>query len=144
MRFHYNTDYADELRQLRYPADKIAYGALLAALQAAPFVLPRFWTRDLAYLLLVAIAAVGVVGLVGDTGQVSLGHAAFMAVGGYAHTILLAAETPFALSLPAAVIGAGVAGLVVGLPALRLSGIYLAVATLAFAAIVEHVIGHWK
>jgi branched-chain amino acid transport system permease protein len=144
MRFPYTTDYGEELSLLRYTSDKMVYGALLAALLIAPFVLPRFWTGELAYIFIVAIAAVGLMVLVGWTGQVSLGHAAFMAIGGYAHAILLSADIPFAPSLLAAIVIAAIAGLLVGLPALRLSGIYLAVATLAFAAIIEHVIGHWK
>ncbi len=144
MRFHYNTDYGEELRLLRYPADKIAYGALLAALLVAPALIGQFWVGELTYIFIIAIGSVGLMVLVGYTGQVSLGHAAFMAVGGYTHAILLSAGVPFLLALPAAMVSAGAAGLLVGLPALRMSGLYLAVATLAFAAIVEHVIGHWK
>jgi branched-chain amino acid transport system permease protein len=144
MRFPYNTDYGEELKLLRYPSDKLVYGALLAGVIAAPFVVPRFWTGELAYIFIVAIASISLMVLVGYTGQVSLGHAAFMAIGGYGHAILLDAGAPFALALPAAIAIAGLAGALVGLPALRLSGIYLAVATLAFAAIVEHIVGHWK
>ncbi len=144
MRFQYNTDYGEDLRLLRYPADKLAYGALLAALLLAPALIGKFWVGELAYIFIIAIGSVGLMLLVGYTGQVSLGHAAFMAIGGYTHAILLAAGVPFLASLPAAMVVAGAAGFIVGLPALRMSGLYLAVATLAFAAIVEHLTGHWK
>jgi branched-chain amino acid transport system permease protein len=82
--------------------------------------------------------------LVGFTGQISLGHAAFLAVGAYAEALLGAAGWPFWLSLPAAALLSAAVGIVVGLPALRLKGIYLAIATLAFGVIVEEIAARWE
>jgi branched-chain amino acid transport system permease protein len=82
--------------------------------------------------------------LVGLTGQVSLGHAAFMAVGAYTEALLQARGVPFLVSLPCAALLSAAIGWVVGLPALRLKGIYLAIATLAFNVIVEEVTARWE
>ena len=144
MRFDYNTDYRDGLKLLRYRDEWLSYGALLAVLLLAPAVLPIFYVGELSFLFVMGIGSVGLMLLVGYTGQVSLGHAAFMAIGGYAHVILLKLGVPFLASLLCAMLISGAIGLALGLPALRMTGLYLAIATLAFAFIVEHVIGHWK
>src|SRR6266550_2821743 len=82
--------------------------------------------------------------LVGYTGQISLGHAAFLAVGAYTEALLQGAGVPFVVSLSCAALFSAVVGIIVGLPALRLKGIYLAIATLAFNVIVEEIITRWK
>ena len=90
-----------------------------------------------------AIAGVGLMLLTGYTGLVSLGHAAFLAIGAYTHAYLLARGWPFLVSIPAATFFTAAIGGIVGIPALRMTGIYLAVATLAFAIIVEQILSHW-
>jgi branched-chain amino acid transport system permease protein len=83
--------------------------------------------------------------LTGCTGLMSMGHAAFMGIGAYTAAILATRlGFPFLVALPLAGLAAALAGLVVGLPALRLKGLYLVVTTLAFQFIVEHVIYHWE
>jgi len=82
--------------------------------------------------------------LTGYTGQVSLGHAAFLATGAYTEALLQAAGMPFIVSLVSAALFSAAVGIVVGLPALRLKGIYLAIATLAFNVIVEEIITRWE
>jgi branched-chain amino acid transport system permease protein len=82
--------------------------------------------------------------LTGYTGQISLGHAAFLAVGAYTEAVLQAKGVPFGVSLIAAGALAGLAGIVIGLPALRLTGIYLAIATIAFGFIVQEVLTRWE
>ena len=82
--------------------------------------------------------------LVGYTGLVSLGHAAFLAIGAYTHAYLLNRGVPLPVGLIAATLFSAVIGGLVGIPALRMTGIYLAVATLAFAVIVEQVLVHWE
>lgn len=144
MRFAYDTSYADARRLLRFPAGRIAYALLLAALLAAPFVLPKFFIGEGAALFISAIMSLGLMLLMGYTGQVSLGHASFAAIGAYAHVWLMGQGVPFLLSLPLAAVIAGVAGIVIGLPAIRVSGLYLAMVTLAFSLIVEQVAGRWK
>ena len=144
MRFPYHTRHAEARRLLPYPEGRIAYAILIAALLVVPFVLPRFWIGEISYVFILAIAALGLMVLKGFTGQVSLGPAAFVAIGAYAHALMLDAGAPLLVSLALSMALCGVAGLLVGLPAIRVSGLSLAMITLAFAVIVEHVIGRWK
>lgn len=144
MRFDYDTTYRDGQALLRYPAGRIAYALLLLALLAAPWVLPKYYVGEISYLFIMCIASLGLMVLVGYTGQVSLGHAAFIAIGAYAHTWLLAQGMPLLVSIALASAFTGLIGLAIGLPAIRVSGLYLAMVTLAFAILTEHVIGHWK
>jgi branched-chain amino acid transport system permease protein len=144
MRFHYDTSYRDGQRLLRYPSQWLAYGLLLAAAVAAPWVLPKYYVGELTYLYILAVASLGLMVLSGYTGQVSLGHSAFLAVGAYAHAWLMSQGVPFGFSLFLAAGLSALVGLGVGLPAIRVSGIYLAMVTLAFAILVEHVLGRWK
>jgi branched-chain amino acid transport system permease protein len=82
--------------------------------------------------------------LTGYTGQISLGHGAFVAIGAYTSALLTGRlGVPFILSVPLAGLMATLLGLVVGVPSLRLKGLYLALGTLAFGFIVEYVIFHW-
>lgn len=144
MRFHYDTSYRDAARLMRYRTDWLAYGSLMAALVAAPFVVPTFYVGELTYLFIIAIASLGLMVLTGFTGQVSLGHAAFLAIGAYTHAVLLTAGVPWVLSVCAAMAISAAVGLVIGLPAIRVSGLYLAMVTLAFSVVVEHVVGRWR
>jgi branched-chain amino acid transport system permease protein len=144
MRFPYDTSYRDARRLLRYPADRLAYGLLLAALIAAPWILPRFYVGELTYLFIMCVASLGLMVVTGFTGQISFGHAAFMAIGAYMHVWLLDHGVPFLLSLAVAGCFAGLIGFLIGLPAIRVSGLHLAMVTLAFSIIVEQVIGRWK
>ena len=90
------------------------------------------------------IAAVGLNILTGYTGLISLGHAAFMAIGAYTSAILtVKLSVPFWLALPISGAMSGFIGFVVGLPSLRLTGIYLALATMAFGFIVDEIIIQW-
>ncbi len=144
MRFHYDTSYRDAQRLLRYRADWLAYGALLAVLAAAPWLLPNYYVGEVTYLFIVSIASLGLMVLTGYTGQVSLGHAAFLAIGAYAEAWLLGRGVPFPAAILAAGALAGAVGFAIGLPAIRVSGLYLAMVTLAFAIVIEHAIGRWK
>jgi branched-chain amino acid transport system permease protein len=144
VRFHYDTSYLDAQRLLRYRNDILAYGALALGLLAAPWILPAFYVGELSYLFVITIASIGLMILKGYTGQVSLGHAAFLAIGAYAHAWLLTNAIPWLASLLSAMAISGAFGLVIGLPAIRVSGLYLAMVTLAFSIVVEHVVGRWK
>lgn len=115
-----------------------AAGLLLAVI--APFVLDEYYLGELTYVIIWAIAGMGLMVLVGHTGQASLGHGAFLACGAYAQYNFLALGIPFALSLPLAGLFTALIGAAFAVPALRLSGIYLAIATLAFGVLVEDVI----
>lgn len=144
MRFHYDTTYRDGQALLRYPMGRIAYLVLLLVLLAVPWLLPKYYVGEFAYLFIMCIASLGLMVLVGYTGQVSLGHSAFIAIGAYVHTWMLGQGLPFGLSILIASGFTGLIGLVIGLPAIRVSGLYLAMVTLAFAILTEHTIGHWK
>ena len=144
MRFIFKTRYEHDIRLFKHGGQVFWYGLLVLALLLAPLGLDRFYLGELSFVFIYAIAGIGLMLLTGYTGLVSLGHAAFLAIGAYAHAFLLARGWPFALSLPAAaLITAGIGG-VVAIPALRMVGIYLAIATLAFSIIIEQVITHWE
>ena len=97
---------------------------------------------------LIGFAIVGAVGLnilTGFTGQISLGHAAFVGVGGYTAAILMTKlNFSFWLALPCAGFVAAGAGLVIGIPSLRVKGLYLCMATLAAQFIFEFIFIHWE
>jgi branched-chain amino acid transport system permease protein len=105
-----------------------------------------------AYILYVAnligfaiIGAVGLNILTGYTGQISLGHAAFVGVGAYTTAILMTRlNFSFWLALPCAGLVAALAGLVIGIPSLRVKGLYLCMATLAAQFIFEFIFIHWE
>jgi branched-chain amino acid transport system permease protein len=99
-----------------------------------PFAVSQFHAVELAKVAVFLIAIVGLDVLVGYSGQTSLGHGALMAVGGYTTGILMAHHGVRDLwTIPAAALVTGAIGLVFGMPALRLTGLYLALATFGIA-----------
>ena len=144
MRFNYHTRYRDTFALWRDGFERRLYLLLLLALCATPLVATPFVLGELSYVFILCIASIGLMMVTGYTGQVSLGHAAFVAIGAYAHAWFISKGLPLPLSMPAAALLAAAAGLLVGVPAVRVSGLYLAMVTLAFAIIVEQVIGHWS
>ena len=144
MRFNYYTRYRDSFKLLANTDEKLLYGALIAALLLLPAVASSFLLGEMAYVFILCIASLGLMLLTGYTGQVSLGHAAFVAIGAYAHAWLMSKGVPMLLSIPLAGLISGFAGLLLGIPAIRVSGLYLAMVTMAFAIIVEQLIGHWE
>jgi branched-chain amino acid transport system permease protein len=103
-------------------------------------VFSDYFISQLVFVWIYSVVALGLMLLVGFTGQVSLGHAAFLAMGAYTEAYLQLRGWPFVLSLASAALVAGLTGIVVGLPALRVKGIYLSIATLAFGFIVEEAV----
>ena len=144
MRFIKKTRYYQDIQLLRHSGQVFWYGLLGLALLAAPFVLSDFYLGEISFVFIYAIAGIGLMLLTGYTGLVSLGHAAFLAIGAYTHAWLLAQGWPFLLSSITATLFTALIGAIVSIPALRMTGIYLAVATLAFAIIVEQVLVHWE
>ncbi len=109
-------------------------GAALLVLAVLPLVLSDFRTLQLATVGAYVVAVLGLDLLIGHGGQVSLGQGAFMAVGGYTTAILVADHGVRDLwTIPIAGAVAGVAGLALGIPALRLRGSYFALATFGIA-----------
>jgi branched-chain amino acid transport system permease protein len=111
-------------------------GTLLLALFVLLAVCPLFLgDQALTVLTIIGIAIISVHGLnilTGYCGQISLGHVGFMAVGGYTSAVLTAKlGWPFWITLPSAGLAAGVAGLIFGLPSLKIKGFYLIMATIA-------------
>jgi branched-chain amino acid transport system permease protein len=114
------------------------FGLLLALV---PFVLSPRWVDRASVLCLVTIVTVSLVVLVGWGGQVSLGQAGFFGVGAVVGSALTATVgLPFWLAVPLAAAITGGVALVVGLPALRIPGLFLLPVTFAFAAVVENVL----
>ncbi len=106
--------------------------ALLLVVCALPFLVSNYHTFQLTLVLVYAIALLGLNILTGYNGQISLGHGAFYAIGAYVAAILMDKfGVPYWLTVPVAGVVCLAAGFLFGLPALRLEGLYLALATFA-------------
>src|SRR5258705_10660093 len=113
---------------------------MLALLIAAPLFVKNFIVFQLTMLLIYALAVLALNILTGGSGQFSLGQSAFYAVGAYTSAILMEhANVNYALTLPVAGLVCFGFGFLFGQPALRLSGIYLALATFALAVAIPHI-----
>jgi branched-chain amino acid transport system permease protein len=123
---------SDRLRRIGLPvAGFVALGVVAALL---PAVVSEFRAQQFAYVSIYLIALLGLNVLTGYTGQISLGHGAFMAIGGYTSAIMMSDYgVRDVWTIPAAAVVAGAVGFLFGIPALRLSGLYLALATFAVA-----------
>jgi branched-chain amino acid transport system permease protein len=118
---------------------------LLGVLLVVPYYATTYWLDVLNRIGIAIIGALGLNILVGYTGQISIGHAAFLAVGAYATAILeINAGLPFYLAIPLAALITSGFGLIFGIPSLRLRGLYLAIATLAAHFIATYGIIHWE
>ncbi len=138
----FKTAYQQDMALLDTAFFRAGFVVLIVLLLLAPR-----WLGPFIFLLntigIFAIGACGLALLTGFTGQISLGHAAFMAIGAYASAIFTqSVHLPFLLALPLAGLTAFVFGTVVGLPSLRIKGLYLAIATLAFQFLTEYAIIH--
>ncbi len=109
----------------------------------APFALDDYFLTNLNQIMIACVGAIGLNILVGYTGQISIGHAAFMSVGAYtAANLAVKLGLPFWITLPAGGLMAAAVGALVGIPSLRIKGLYLAIATLAGQLIIEWTINH--
>ena len=141
----FKTSYNDDIRFLAKTGEKIRVGLVIALLLAAPLLLPNpYYLAELGLMLVFAIAGVGLMILTGHTGQVSFGHAAFLGIGAYTHSILLSHGVPFSLSIVLTMTFCGLIGMALGRSASKMHGFYLAIATLAFLILVETVLGEWN
>jgi branched-chain amino acid transport system permease protein len=144
MRFVFKTHYDQDIALGKHGGQRFWYAVLAVFLVLAPWLLPEYWLAQLSFVFIYAIVAVGLMLLAGFTGQFSIGHAAFMGVGAYAEAYLAARGWPLPLSLLCSMALSAAVGVVVGLPALRVKGMYLAIATLSFGFIVEEVLARWE
>src|SRR3954462_5285005 len=143
MRFLFKTDYAQDVRLARHGGHVFWYGLLLFALLIAP-LLPEYLLAQLTFILIYGIVGLGLMILAGYTGLFSIGHAAFFGVGAYAQAVLTGMGWPFPLALATGAVLAAAVGVVGGLPALRVKGIYLGIATLSCGFIVAEVFARWE
>jgi branched-chain amino acid transport system permease protein len=144
MRFAFKTSYRQDMGLFRDNVQRNWYAALLVGLLVLPFLVPSYLV-DISLVFIYGLCGLSLMVLAGYTGLVSLGHAAFLGIGAYAHVYFSQdLGVPWVLSVAlAAMITAG-AGVLVGLPALRMTGVYLTIATLAFALIIQEVLNHWE
>lgn len=144
MRYIFKTHYAQDIQLVRHGGQVFWYSLLMAAMLAAPMWSGDYGLSQLSFVLVYAIAGLGLMVLAGYTGLASIGHAAFLGVGAYVETWCAARGWPFPLSMAFAAALSAAVGVLVGLPALRVKGIYLAIATLSFGFIVEEVLARWE
>lgn len=144
MQFVFKTSYDQDIDLARHNGQRFWYGLLGVAVLAAPWVLPEYWLAQLTFIYIYATVGVGLMLLAGYTGQFSIGHAAFMGVGAYAEAYLTSRGWAFPAAMATSVALSAAVGIVVGLPALRVKGLYLGIATLSFGFIVEEVMARWE
>ncbi len=141
----YHRSYRSELALRHTRAEHARLALVLLAGVAAPWLLNTYWLSIVNAILIAVIGAVGLNILVGFTGQISLGQGGFLAVGAYTSAILTGrAGLPMPLSVLVAVLFTAAVGAFFGLPALRLKGLYLAIATLASQEIILFVVRRWQ
>ncbi|HEX2419319.1 MAG TPA: branched-chain amino acid ABC transporter permease [Micromonosporaceae bacterium] len=140
----HHTSYRSELRLRHTNSEKLRLWLALAGLIALPWLVNPYWLGIVNTIGIAVVGAVGLNILVGFTGQISLGQGGFLAVGAFTSALLSGrGGLPVPLSMLAAVlVTAGIGGFF-GLPALRLKGLYLAIATLASQEIILFVVRRW-
>jgi len=118
------------------------FAVLMVFLAAFPFLFKNYFVYVANYIAINIIVVIGLNILVGYTGLISLGHAGFFAIGAYGTIIFMTKwSLPFLLALPLGAMVAALFGFLLGLPALRLEGPYLTIATLGFGLTITQVIG---
>src|SRR5213594_2216691 len=143
MRFLFKTSYEQDLTLFGDSVQRNWYAALLVGLLGLPWLFPAY-LADLNLVLIYGLCGLSLMVLAGYTGLVSLGHAAFLGIGAYAH-VYFAQDLglPWIVSMALATALTAASGVLVGLPALRMTGVYITIATLAFALIIQEVFTRW-
>ncbi|MCA9537731.1 MAG: branched-chain amino acid ABC transporter permease [Myxococcales bacterium] len=135
------TRYADDLALFPDRYHKLGLAVALGLAVVFPFISDAYWMSVAHTGLIAVVGATSMMILTGFCGQVSLGHAAFLALGAYTVAILGGVfGWPFWLALPVAGLVAAAVGLAVGPFALRLEGLYLAIVTVGLLFLVEHLL----
>ena len=140
----FRTSYEADMAVFESPLARWSLAALIAFLCALPLFASTYWLDVANRVGIAVVAAMGLNILTGFTGQISLGNAAFLAVGAYTTAFLGARGVPFLLAIPASGLVSAMVGMIFGIPSLRLKGLYLAMATLAAHFIVEFTAAHWE
>ena len=140
----FKTSYAADMALYPLPIAKWALAAFAGLFIAVvPLTLGEYYLSLLNLCLVAIVGALGLNILLGYTGQISIGQGAFMSVGAYtAANLIVRLGLPFWITIPAGGLMAALIGLLVGIPSLRIKGIYLAIATLAAQFIIEWTINH--
>ena len=135
-------DYYEDVQFFSSGVTLFWFLVLIAFLALFPFLFKNYYVYVANYMAINVIVAIGLNILVGYTGQISLGHSGFFAIGAYGTLALMSkVGLPFVIALPAAALATAVFGFLIGLPALRLEGPYLSIATLGFGLTITRVIG---
>src|SRR5713101_6493427 len=143
MRFVFKTSYGQDSALFRDGVQRNCYIVLFLALLVLPRLVPEY-AGDISLVFIYGLCGLSLMVLAEYTGLVSLGHAAFLGIGAYAHVYFVQdLGLPWIVSVALAAVVTAAAGVVVGLPALRMTGVYLTIATLAFALIIQEVLTHW-
>jgi len=121
----------------------LSYSVLIVVLLLVPAMLGEFYVGELGGVFIFAIAGVGLMVLTGYTGLVNLGQAAFLGIGAYTNSVLMTKGVPFIITLPLAGLMSALFGVLLALPTMRMTGFYLAIATLAFGSIIGTVFQKW-
>jgi branched-chain amino acid transport system permease protein len=140
----FKTSYAADMALYPLPIARWAVaGVAVLFTLVVPLILHDYYLSIFNLVFIAIVGALGLNILVGYTGQISVGHAAFMSVGAYtAANLAVKLDWPFWITLPAGGLMAAMIGAIVGIPSLRIKGLYLAIATLASQLIIEWVINH--
>jgi branched-chain amino acid transport system permease protein len=136
-------DHYEDIQLFKTRTVLVATVLFFGFLVTLPFLVGEYTLYVINLIAIHSIVAVGLNILVGYTGQISLGHAGFFAIGAYSCVLLMVkVGVPFVLALPAAGFISAFFGFVLGLPSLRLEGPYLAIATLGFGMATTQMISH--
>ncbi|MPY77818.1 MAG: branched-chain amino acid ABC transporter permease [Actinophytocola sp.] len=140
----FHRSYTSELRLRHTRAEKTRLVLVALLVLAMPFLVSPYWLTIVNQIGIAIVGAIGLNILVGYTGQISLGQGGFLAVGAYTSAILhMRADLPVPVSIALAVLTTAVIGAFFGIPALRLKGLYLAIATLASQEIILFTVRTW-
>ena len=139
----FKTSYAADMAIYPLPLARWTVAGVVVLFVALPLSLNEYYLSILNLILIAVVGALGLNILVGYTGQISVGHGALMSVGAYtAANLITRLHAPFWLAVPAGGMMAAAIGAVIGVPSLRIKGLYLAIATLAGQLIIEWTINH--
>jgi branched-chain amino acid transport system permease protein len=140
----FKTSYAADMALYPLPIARWTILAIVVLFTViVPLSLHEYYLSIINLSLIAIVGALGLNILTGYTGQISVGHAAFMSVGAYtAANLAVKLGLPFWITLPAGGLMAALVGAIVGSPSLRIKGLYLAIATLAGQLIIEWIINH--
>jgi len=139
-----NYTYAQDMAIFRTKTHWVLLSVLFVILFTAPLYWGNYWLGVANLIGITIIAATGLNILTGYCGQLSIGHAGFIAVGAYTSAVLTNRfELPFLVGLISAGLIAGLIGMIFGIPSLRVKGFYLAISTIAAQFIIIWVLNHW-